>query len=247
MLTQAPEVAKKVATTTKSKAVVLPGFQSVDQLKKAENTFRLKGHRGNGDIGKLLGDLEKYMLALTIEGDQGAGKTRFTYQLANAFAGSGFNVGVFSLEMGDKSDVVRKMINSYISKPNRSRVQLTGKASEGIQSIRKHAKHFDVVIIDSWNKLDTDSSEFDKLRKDFPDTIWVVIFQRTTQGMIRGGTAPLYDAGINLEAVKSDAGFEHNYVQATKNRYGETFIPYSIATKKIIQPKQDNKPTEEQA
>ncbi|MDF9799785.1 DNA-binding NarL/FixJ family response regulator [Catalinimonas alkaloidigena] len=242
MLIQTPVVAKKVAPTTKSKAAVLPGFQSVDQLKKSENTFKLKG-----DIGKLLGDLEKYMLALTIEGDQGAGKTRFTYQLANAFAGSGFDVGVFSLEMGDKSDVVRKMINSYISKPNRTKVQLTGEASEGIQTIRKYAKNFDVVIIDSWNKLDTDSSEFDKLRKDFPDTIWVVIFQRTTQGTIRGGTAPLYDAGINLEAVKSDTGFEHNYVQATKNRYGETFIPYSIATKKIIQPQQEkeNKPTQE--
>ncbi|WPP49662.1 P-loop NTPase family protein [Catalinimonas niigatensis] len=222
-------VAKTVTPATQSNPTVLPGFQSVDQLKKSENTFKLKG-----DIGKLLGDLEKYMLALTIEGDQGAGKTRFTYQLANAFAGSGFNVGVFSLEMGDKSDVVRKMINSYITKHNRSRVQLTGEASEGIDTIRKHAKDFDVVIIDSWNKLDADSSEFDKLRKDFPDTIWIVIFQRTVKGTIRGGTAPLYDAGINLEAVKSDQGFEYNFVQATKNRYGETFVPYSMASKKII-------------
>ncbi|WPP48921.1 P-loop NTPase family protein [Catalinimonas niigatensis] len=225
MRVQSPEV----VPATNSNPTVLPGFQSVDQLKKSEHTFKLKG-----DIGKLLGDLEKYMLALTIEGDQGAGKTRFTYQLANAFAGSGFNVGVFSLEMGDKSDVVRKMINSYITKPNRSRVQLTAEASEGIQSIRKHAKDFDVVIIDSWNKLDADSSEFDKLRKDFPDTIWIVIFQRTVKGTIRGGTAPLYDAGINLEAVKSDQGFAYNFVQATKNRYGETFVPYSMASKKII-------------
>lgn len=126
------------------------------------------------------------------------------------------------------------MIERYISKANRKRIQLTGEAREGIATIREHARHFDVVIIDSWNKLDADSKEFDRLRKDFPDTMWVVIFQRTTQGTIRGGTAPLYDAGINLEAVKSAEGFEHNFVQATKNRYGETFLPFSMASQSLL-------------
>ena len=40
-----------------------------------KNTFTL-----DGALGELLGDLEKFELAITIEGDQGGGKTRFTYQ-----------------------------------------------------------------------------------------------------------------------------------------------------------------------
>ena len=41
----------------------------------SKNTFKL-----DGALGELLGDLEKFELAITIEGDQGGGKTRFTYQ-----------------------------------------------------------------------------------------------------------------------------------------------------------------------
>jgi hypothetical protein len=71
-------------------------------------------------------------------------------------------------------------------------------------------------------------------RFKFPDTIFIIIFQRTTQGTIRGGTAPLFDAGINLEVVKVDDTFINNYVVATKNRYGVTGIKYNITQQKII-------------
>ena len=91
-----------------------------------------------------------------------------------------------------------------------------------------------MIIIDSWNKLNVHSSQFDKLRKDFPDTIFIVIFQRTTQGTIRGGTAPLFDAGINLEVVKVDDSFKNNYAVATKNRYGETGLQYNIYSGELM-------------
>ena len=90
-------------------------------------------------------------------------------------------------------------------------------------------------IIDSFNKLNAHSSLFDKLRKEFPDTIFIVIFQRTTQGTIRGGTAPLFDAGINLEVLKVDDTFRNNYAVATKNRYGETGLQYNIQSRKLLQ------------
>jgi ribosomal protein S18 len=206
-------------------------FDSMDQLdsRPSDNSFRLKG-----DLGELLGDLERFELAITLEGDQGGGKTRFSYQLANAFAEIGLQVAVFSLEIGRKSDLIRRMKEAYLVEANQKNVFITDKLPEGLETIYKASKAFDVVLIDSWNKLDVHSSEFDKLRKSFPNTIFVVIFQRTTQGTIRGGTAPLYDSGINIEVVKADEEFSNNYATTTKNRYGETGKKFNISSQKLI-------------
>ncbi len=91
-----------------------------------------------------------------------------------------------------------------------------------------------MIIIDSWNKLHESSLEFDSLRTDFPNTIWVVIFQRTSGGVIRGGNAPLFDAGINIEIVKSEEGFEKKYAICNENSYPNTGSMYLIFEGKII-------------
>lgn len=207
-------------------------FDSMNEIKAepSENSFRLYG-----DIGKLLGDLEQFELAITLEGDQGGGKTRFGYQLADAFANLGNRIAVFSLEIGKRSDLIRRMREEYVKPINQNKIFITDQLPDGFETIRKAAHDFDVVIIDSWNKLNVHSSQFDKLRKDFPDTIFIVIFQRTTQGTIRGGTAPLFDAGINLEVVKVDDTFRNNYAVATKNRYGETGLQYNIHSRQLLQ------------
>jgi hypothetical protein len=207
-------------------------FDSMNEIKAepSENSFRL--YR---DIGKLLGDLEQFELAITLEGDQGGGKTRFGYQLADAFANLGNRIAVFSLEIGKRSDLIRRMREEYVKPINQNKIFITDQLPDGFETIRKAAHDFDVVIIDSWNKLNVHSSQFDKLRKDFPDTIFIVIFQRTTQGTIRGGTAPLFDAGINLEVVKVDDTFRNNYAVATKNRYGETGLQYNIHSRQLLQ------------
>jgi len=203
-------------------------FVSADKLHKqnVRNVFRLPG-----EFGKLLGDLERYELAITIEGDEGSKKTRFSYQLADAFLEAGFSVGMFSLEIGERSKLIRDMVNEYLASHNRPKLKVAGRAL-GIETIHKYADDFDVIIIDSWGKLNVPSQEFDTLRKAFPNTVFVVVFQRTTQGVIRGGTAPLYDAGINMKAVKEPDHTE-NYVYASKNRYGETGLKYVIDRKTI--------------
>ena len=121
-------------------------FDSMDQLdsQPSDNSFRLKG-----DWGELLGDLERFELAITLEGDQGGGKTRFSYQLANAFAEIGLQVAVFSLEIGKKSDLIRRMKEAYLVEVNRKNVFITDKLPEGLETIYKASKAFDVVIIDS--------------------------------------------------------------------------------------------------
>ena len=206
-------------------------FNSMDDIDQAPsaNSFRLPG-----DLGKLLGDLERFELAITLEGDQGGGKTRFSYQLADAFATLGYRLAIFSLEIGRKSGLVRRMREEYLAAENHGSIFITDQLPQGFDTIRQAAKDFDVIIIDSWNKLHVKSAEFDTLRKEFPDTVFIVIFQRTTQGTIRGGTAPLFDAGMNLEVVKADDTFVNNYVVATKNRYGVTGIQYNITQQKII-------------
>ncbi|MEO1050205.1 MAG: antirestriction protein [Bacteroidota bacterium] len=207
-------------------------FESMDHIQSdpSEDSFKLPG-----DLGKLLGDLERFELAITLEGDQGGGKTRFGYQLADAFAALGNRIAVFSLEIGKRSDLIRRMREEYVHPSNQDKIFITDQLPDGFETIRKSAKDFDVVIIDSWNKLNVHSSLFDKLRKEFPDTIFIVIFQRTTQGTIRGGTAPLFDAGINLEVVKVDDTFRNNYAVATKNRYGETGLQYNIHSRQLLQ------------
>lgn len=216
------------AENQKPKKKSLFKMMSDIDLTRAANSFRL-----SGDLGGLLGDLERFELAITLEGDQGGGKTRFSYQLANAFASIGDKVAIFSLEIGVKSDLVLRMMEEYLQTENRKNIFITDQLPHGIETIRQEANHFDVIIIDSWNKLNAKSSEFDKLRKDFPNTIFIVIFQRTTQGTIRGGNAPLFDSGINIELVKVDDTFVNNYAVATKNRYGVTGIRYNLHQQKI--------------
>ena len=218
-------------TSIPKKSPKLSLFNSMDDIDQAPSadSFRLPG-----DLGKLLGDLERFELAITLEGDQGGGKTRFSYQLADTFATLGYRLAIFSLEIGRKSGLVRRMREEYLAAENHSSIFITDQLPQGFDTIRQAAKDFDVIIIDSWNKLHVKSAEFDTLRKEFPDTVFIVIFQRTTQGTIRGGTAPLFDAGINLEVVKADDTFVNNYVVATKNRYGVTGIQYSITQQKII-------------
>jgi len=170
---------------------------------------------------------------MSIEGDQGAGKTQLAFQLADGFADIGYDVGMFQLEIGANSNIIKRNRDKYIKPVNRERVQIAGEAPNGIETIRKYAEKFGVIIIDSWTKLDVDSLEFDRLRNDFPDTIWIVLFQRTSANKIRGGTKPLYDAGINIEVTKVDDTFVNNYAVASKNRYGQTGIKYNISSKKI--------------
>ncbi len=187
-----------------------------------------------GDIGKFLGELEQNELAITLEGDQGAGKSQLQYQIVNAFADAGLKNGVFTLEMARNTVPNNAFINQYISPTNLPKIEFAEQAPEGIATIRKAAPLFDAIFIDSWGKLKAEKDDFDKLRKDFPNTIFVVIFQRTGAKIIRGGTNPLYDAGINIELFKVDDTFENNYAKTTKNRYGKTGLKYNISKKQLI-------------
>ena len=227
-----PEHTNKPSASKPSAPLKASGlFEAMNSISEQvnPNTFRLPD-----GFSKFLGDLERFELAITIEGEQGSGKTRFTYQLANAFASLQYRIAIFSLEIGRNSDLIRRMKSDYLIAENQYLVFIADTLPDGLDTIRDAAREFDVVIIDSWNKVGVSSLEFDSLRKEFPNTVFIVIFQRTTQKTIRGGTAPLYDAGINIEVVKADDSFKNNYAVTTKNRYGVTGIKYGIHSQETI-------------
>lgn len=213
------------------KNVANTNFQDLANLKASHGGFVLKG-----DIGIMMGNLERNKLAITIEGDKGAGKTQFAFQLADAFASVPLNVGIAELEMPIDGENVKRMRDMYMDHDNlqSGRIKITDKLPNGLQTIRDIANDFDAIIIDSWTKLEVDSKEFDKLRKDFPKTIWIVLFQLASNKQIRGGVAPLFDSGINIEVKKVDNSFRNNYAIATKNRYGQTGLAYNISHKALV-------------
>jgi hypothetical protein len=158
-----------------------------------------------GDLGLFLGNIEDHEYALAIRGEKGAGKTRLVYQLLDAFASIGMDGGLFSLEIAKNSDVVRRNTEAYIKPANRGRVLIASEA-QSLDTIRQAARTFKVVAIDSWGKIPgLQIGDFDKIRKEFPNTLFLVIFQSTTNGTSRGGSSSEYDASavcqVNLPGV----------------------------------------------
>ena len=207
----------------------LDGFTSSDQLVSG-STETLPG-----PIGKLLGPMElDNEYAISLQGDQGSGKSQFMFQLADAFADMNKRVGFFSLEMSKTSSKVATYRDKHIKPQNHSKVMISSEAKDGIMSVRKVAKDFDVIFIDSFTSLNEKSEEFGKLRADFPQTKFIVIFQSTTGKTARGGSRSSYDCDVELYTVKADDTFVNNYVTARKNRMHPEGIKYNIASKSII-------------
>jgi hypothetical protein len=187
------------------------------------NVFELPG-----EIGIFIGDVERLNYAIALRGDKGAGKTRFLYQLKNAFASKGLRVASFSLEIDKGSELVTRMKEDYISPKNKERIFISSEAPEGINTIRKAAQHFDVVAIDSWGKLNVGQEEVDKLRKEFPTTLFLIIFQSTVKGTARGGSAAEYDASVVIHIANGG-----NAV-CEKNRYNGDHHTYNVFQQKIL-------------
>jgi nucleoside-triphosphatase THEP1 len=226
---------KDIVEKTESKEIPnLSGFVRADQVGqvKPENIFYL-----SGPIGVFLGNIQQYRCAMVLKGNRGSGKTTFAMQLANAFINADKTVGFFSLEQGGlESKDTAGLINRYISPENRKMMAVCGEVETGkeFETIKSFASRFDVIILDSWQKIKLKSTEFDRLRTEHSSTIWIVIFQLNAAGGTRGGNAPEFDANIVLNTVVPDPGdFSKNYVVAEKNRGNSTQDEYIIVNREI--------------
>ena len=218
------------------------GFTMASEgTKKEANTFRL-----NGELGKLLGDLQRFRLAIVLQGDAHAGKSEMCAQLANGFLDIGLNGGYFDLEQGGlTSKDTQAAFKRNITPENQKRLATTGEAPEGIETIRKNAEKFDFVVIDSFQELDEPTTAFNDLRKDYPNTIWIIIFQQNAKGAIRGGSRPIFDAPLRLKVHCVDDTFVNNYAEVEKNRGNRIGVQYNVSQKKVINDTEDPDPDPE--
>ncbi len=81
------------------------------------------------------------------------------------------------------------------------------------------------------NRLIVVGDGFDKLRMDFPNTIFISIFQKTTTGSVRGGSAIVFDSSAIINVQRRD---EQRVAVMQKSRYGTQNWEFSITEKRVI-------------
>lgn len=175
----------------------------------------------SGDLGVFLGLLERDKCAITLSGEPGSGKTYLCFDIMSKFVNANLKVCYFSLEEG-----ITHLTQTKLERYNLvNEINLEINESASIEDVKRFSNKFDVIVIDSWGKLNADIGEFDKLRINYPQTIFIAIFQQTSSGQMRGGTRASFDASTNIETSKSG---DKRVAVCTKNRYGFTGVRYLI-------------------
>lgn len=177
------------------------------QVREMEfETFQLPGR-----VGVFLGELDRNMAAFALTGDSGAGKSYFSFMLAKAFLLAGLTLKYFSLEEGI-GKVTQEKLTAYDIGD-----EIVLEASGKLMDVKDAARKYDVVVVDSFNKLGAKAEDFENLRKAHPETIFIMIFQKTTNGTMRGGSSTLFDSTLTLD-VRIEDGKRIAFAQ--KSRYG---------------------------
>lgn len=180
-----------------------------------------------GTLGQFVGKLQRERCAIALTGDSGAGKTTFSYDLAHAFLQKGMSVAYFSLESGFTESTQQLIAQNRID-------QYTFKAFDQgtLQDVRTEANNFDCVVIDSYSKISTRPEDFEALRQDFPKTIFIIIFQKTTEGKIRGGSSILFNSTATIDIRITSTG--HRLALMLKSRYGTENFIFSIKQNRLL-------------
>lgn len=200
------------------------GF-SPEDLRNME--FDLIDLDGQGELGEFLGQIESRGFAIALIGDPTAGKSTFSFRLAKLFLDIGKSVKYFSLEEGVTRLTSDKLERAGIE--DGQPFEVAPKAT--LSDIRKQAGQWDVIVVDSWSVLDTKPEEYNKLRSDFPQTIFIVIFQKTTGGTIRGGTKIIFDTPMCMNVYREG---DERLVHMQKSRYGTQDWIYSITDECLV-------------
>lgn len=210
--------ARIAAMKASKEGVELTGAE-VRQMKFS--TFSL-----SGQLGKFLGQLDRNMVAFALTGNSGAGKSYFSYELAKLFLDNHLKVKYYSLEEG-VGQLTKDKLNEYgIGK------ELKVTAFATLDKIDQEAPLYDVIIIDSYSKISKDPEDYEILRQTHSQTLFVVIFQKTTGKTIRGGASITFNSSAIIDIQKWE---DQRVAVMKKSRYGTTNWVYSITEKRIIE------------
>lgn len=203
----------------------------------------------NPDIAKFLGKIEvkeKESIGISLAAPAGAGKTRFLFQVINAFA-ENYNVGHASIEEHPESSLFFDKVKQYIEPKNLDNIEAP--EINTIQDLHELIMRNDVIAIDSFEKLrEIDKNiQVDKdLRKKYDGKIFIIIFQQTKDGKMRGGSKSEFDVDIVLFTEKFP-DYRENFIYPAKNRYNDlpvTDLKYSIYYQSLL-PSENEEPQEE--
>lgn len=223
---------------TKNKTVNSnPLVSNIDHVEESKGNFII-----GGDIGKFLGNIEIKpvgSVAGTIDAPQGAGKTRFFFQIMNELA-KNYKVLFISLEEHPQSTLFKNKVKQYIDPQNLKNIDTIGELAKGKekQILDSLIPNYDVVLVDSWNKIfEASKLDFDNdLRKAYNGKLIFAIFQRTVTGSMRGGAKAQFDGDIIMKVDKGD-DFKNNIVYHDKNRYHNadlTQLHYNVYNQKLV-------------
>ena len=186
-----------------------------------------------------LGDVERKntgSTAITITGGAGSGKTRFAFQFINALA-QNYKVGHASLEEQPDSKLYFDKVQQYLDQTAQANVEAP--EIENMQDLQALIERNDVIIIDSFTKI----REWDRnflldrdLRKKYNGKLFLIIFQQTVAGNMRGGTTSEFDGDIILY-TQVFPDYRENYIYPSKNRYNSTpseQLRYSVYHQQLL-------------
>lgn len=175
----------------------------------------------NPQMQAFLGDVERKTsesTVITIAGGAGSGKTRFAFQFINALA-QNYKVGHASLEEHPDSKLYYDKVQQYIDEtalPNIEAPEI-----KDLDQLEALIQRNEVIVIDSFAKLQELNPRFllDRdLRKKYDGKLFLLIYQLTGEGKMRGGSKSEFDGDIILLThVAPD--YRENYIYPSKNRY----------------------------
>lgn len=188
------------------------------------------------NISRLLGKIEKKTkesVFISLTGGEGSMKTRMAFQFINAFA-QNYKVGHASIEEHPESVLYFDKAEQYLD--TKAQDNTTNPEVNNLSSLHQLILKNDVIVIDSFTKMKEIEKSFEvdrDLRKKYNGKLFIVIFQQTTDGSMRGGSKSQFDADVVLFTEKFD-NYKQNYVYATKNRYSsETGLKFNIYSKQL--------------
>ena len=186
-----------------------------------------------------LGALEKKTkdsLVITLTGKQGSGKTRFAFQFMNALA-QRYRVGHASIEEHPESVLYEEKAYQYLN--DTALEHIIAQDVRSLAELDTMIRTNEVIVIDSFQKMRELAPHFEidkDLRKKYDGKLFLVIFQQTADGKMRGGSKSQYDGDIIL-FTETFPDYRENYVYPDKNRYNKrpaTELQYSIYEQRML-------------